>query len=98
MIVVWTEQARGELLGHYDYYRAHNPEAARRLRQRVTEGAKRLRDYPRMGRPGRVEGTRELVISGTPFVLVYRVGPARVEIVHVYHGRQDWQSESEGEP
>jgi plasmid stabilization system protein ParE len=41
--------------------------------------------------------TRELVIAGTPFILVYDVSAAQVEILHVYHGRQDWQSESETE-
>ena len=97
MIVVWTEPAAAELSEHYDYYRAHNPAAARRLRQAVINGAKRLRDYPRMGRPGRIEGTRELVIAGTPFVLVYDVAAACVEILHVYHGRQNWQAESESD-
>jgi plasmid stabilization system protein ParE len=97
MIVRWTEQAAGELAEHYGYYRAHNPAAARRLRHSIMAGVNRLRDYPHMGKPGRVEHTRELTIGGTPFIVIYRVNAARVEILHLYHGRQNWQAESEGE-
>ena len=97
MTVRWTEPAAAELAEHYDYYRAHNPAAARRLRKAIMDGAKRLQRFPRMGKPGRVEGTRELVIAGTPFILVYDVSAAQVEILHLYHGRQDWPSESEEE-
>ncbi|MFL5804943.1 MAG: type II toxin-antitoxin system RelE/ParE family toxin [Roseiflexaceae bacterium] len=93
MKVVWSEQARRELAEQYRFYFSRNPDAARRMRASVMEGARRLHDYPRMGRPGRVEGSRELVIAGTPFLLVYDENPARVEILHVYHGRQNWQSE-----
>jgi toxin ParE1/3/4 len=97
MFVRWIEPAAAELVEHYDYYRAHNPAAARRLRKAIIDGARRLQRFPHMGKPGRIEGTRELVIAGTPFILVYDVSAAQVEIVHVYHGRQDRQSESEEE-
>ncbi len=93
MKLIWSEQARQEWTEHYRFYFARNPDAARRMRQLVMEGARRLRDYPKIGRPGRVQGSRELVIGGTPFLLVYDENPARVEIVHVYHGRQNWQEQ-----
>jgi plasmid stabilization system protein ParE len=93
MKVVWSEQARLELVEHYRFYVSRNPDAARHIRAAIMEAARRLHDHPRMGRPGRVEGTRELVIVGTAFLLVYDESPARVEILHVYHGRQNWQSE-----
>ncbi len=48
-----------------------------------------LADFPRRGRPGRVGGTRELVIVGTPFIVVYRIRDA-VEIVGFLHARQQW--------
>jgi toxin ParE1/3/4 len=95
MIVRWTEQAARDLAEHYDYYRALNPAAARQIRRSIMAGANRLRDYPRMGKPGRVEGTRELVIAGSPFILVYRESAARVDILHCYHGRQNWQEAAE---
>lgn len=93
MNIVWSQQARQEWMAQYRYYLQRNPEAARRMRQAVMDGAQRLRAHPKIGKPGRVEGSRELVISGTPFLLVYDENPARVEILHVYDGRQDWQSE-----
>jgi len=51
-----------------------------------------LSEHPEAGRSGRRRGTRELVISGTPFILIYRVRarPARVEILRVLHGKQKW--------
>jgi toxin ParE1/3/4 len=93
MKVVWSEQARQEWAAQYRFYLERNPDAARRLRQAVMEGAKRLLTHPKIGRPGRVEGSRELVIGGTPFLVVYDEHPARVEILHVYHGRQNWQGD-----
>lgn len=93
MNVVWAEAARQEWAAQYRFYFSRNPDVARRLRQAVMGGARRLREYPRMGRIGRVADTRELVIAGTPFLLVYDETPARVEILHVYDGRQDWQPE-----
>lgn len=95
MRVIWAEQARREWAALYRFYFARNPEAARRMRRRVMDAAGWLRDYPHIGRPGRMQASRELVISGTPFLLVYDNAPDRVEIVHVYHGRQNWQDESE---
>lgn len=91
MRIIWAGPARREWAAHYRFYATRNPEAARRMQQLVMAGVDRLRDYPQIGRPGRVEGTRELIISGTPFLLVYDENPVRIEIVHVYHGRQDWQ-------
>src|SRR6478672_6529866 len=95
MKIVWAESAQQELVESYRYYYARNPAAARRLRRLVMDSVSRLRDYPHMGKPGRVEGTRELAIAQTPYIIVYDVNPARVEIVHVYHGRQNWQGDAD---
>jgi toxin ParE1/3/4 len=43
-----------------------------------------------IGRPGRVTGTRELVVTGTPYVVPYRVRGERIELIAVFHGRQKW--------
>jgi len=95
MKLVWSEQARQEWAAQYRFYLERNSDAARRLRQAVMDGAKRLRVHPKIGRPGRVEDSRELVISGTPFLLVYDENSVRVEILHVYDGRQNWQASDE---
>jgi plasmid stabilization system protein ParE len=56
----------------------------------IRAAAARLLDHPALGRPGRVPGTRELVVSGTPYILPYRVQGETVQILHVLHGAQRW--------
>ena len=51
---------------------------------------KTLRKMPRMGRPGRVIGTRELVVTGTPFLIAYEVNDVEVRVLRVLHGRMQW--------
>lgn len=50
----------------------------------------RLADYPAMARSGRVPGTRELAVVGTPYTVVYRIEPSSVVILRVLHGAQRW--------
>jgi plasmid stabilization system protein ParE len=49
-----------------------------------------LVQFPEMGRPGRIEGTRELVISSTPYIAAYRIVDEAVRILRVLHGAQQW--------
>ena len=72
------------------YISQDNPEAARRTVRRLWTAAKSLAEQPEMGRPGRVHGTRELVVSDTPFVVPYRVVGSEIEILRVLHGARDW--------
>lgn len=74
----------------YDRIAADNPAAARRLIDRIRTAVGRLASTPGMGRPGRVQGTRELVVSGTPYVVPYRVLEERVQIITVLHSSQQW--------
>jgi plasmid stabilization system protein ParE len=53
----------------------------------------KLETMPRLGRPGRVEGTRELVIARSPYVIVYVVGAAQDSIVRVLHGAMRWPAD-----
>lgn len=57
--------------------------------RRIVERVSGLAFYPLIGRPGRVEGTRELVISDTPYIAIYRVKD-RVEVLRIRHGAQRW--------
>ncbi|MFH1029409.1 MAG: type II toxin-antitoxin system RelE/ParE family toxin, partial [Pseudomonadota bacterium] len=67
-----------------------NPSAAQRMAERVQEAVEYLLDHPDMGRPGRVSGTRELVVSGTPFIVVYRVIAPVIQILRVLHYARKW--------
>lgn len=72
--------------------RDDNPAAARRVADRIKLRISRLRSMPRMGRPGRVADTRELVITDTPYVVIYEVVGSRDDIVvlRILHGARAW--------
>ena len=72
------------------YISQDNPEAARCIVRRLWTAVKSLAEQPEMGRPGRVHGTRELVVSDTPFVVPYRVVGSEIEILRVLHGARNW--------
>lgn len=73
MKIVWTESARRDLREIFEYIANENPNAARRLLGEIKEQALILIDNPQIDRAGRVEGTRELVLAGTNYILPYRV-------------------------
>lgn len=56
----------------------------------ILAAVSRLADYPAIARPGRVASTRELVVVGTPYIVVYRIEPSAVVILRVLHGAQRW--------
>ena len=67
-----------------------DPEAAARMAARVREALEYLVDHPALGRPGRVSETRELVVSGTPFIVVYTVRSGLLYVVRVLHHGRKW--------
>ena len=66
---------------------ADNSNAAGRMIERIRAAVARLAASPALGRPGRVAGTRELVIPGTPYIVPYRVAAEFVQIITIPHGR-----------
>jgi len=68
----------------------NNPPAANRMVLRIRAAVARLATSPELGRPGRVTGTRELVIPGTPYIVPYRVRGDIVQIITVLHSAQRW--------
>ena len=74
----------------YEYIAAENPSAAHAVIARIESAVNVLRSHPEIGRSGRVEGTRGLIISGTPFIVAYRIARNRVEILAVIHGARRW--------
>ena len=69
---------------------ADNPAAAVRMVTRIRTAVERLAALPQAGRPGRVTGTRELIISGTPYIVPYRVKGEAVQIITILHSAQRW--------
>ncbi|MGA8402255.1 MAG: type II toxin-antitoxin system RelE/ParE family toxin [Stellaceae bacterium] len=69
---------------------ADNPAAAARMIARIRDAVNRLARFPASGSPGRVAGTRELVIAGTPYIVPYRVTGDAVQIITILHGAQRW--------
>jgi toxin ParE1/3/4 len=67
-----------------------NPAAATRVIERIRTAVRRLAASPAIGRPGRVEGTRELVTTGTPYIVPYRVTTDAVQIITMMHSAQRW--------
>ncbi len=88
--IVWSPRALSHLEDLRAYIAHDSPTAASRLAASLLTAVERLADMPNLGRPGRVSGTRELVVAGTPYLIAYRVRSNRVEIIGVFHGRQKW--------
>jgi toxin ParE1/3/4 len=85
----WTTEAADELETAVKHIQQDNPTAARNVAQAVIDRIEQLTVFPALGRPGEVKGTREL--ASPPYVVVYRSTEEVVEILHVWHGAQDWR-------
>ncbi len=90
MHLKWTYPAIKDLKDAADFIALDNPTAANRMSDRIREAVEYLIEHPNMGRIGRVQGTRELVISGTPFIVVYRIKIPAIEILRVLHHARKW--------
>lgn len=92
MKLAWTPAAIADRDRQADYIARDSPRAAVEQFDRVESVLDVLAEHPQMGRRGRVRGTRELVVAGTPFVAVYRIKAKirRIEILRLLHGAQRW--------
>jgi toxin ParE1/3/4 len=90
MTVVWSPRAIRHLVHVREYIAQEDPAAAARVGLRILECVELLTRHPEVGRPGRLAGTRELVVPRTPYVIPYRLKAARLEILAVLHVRQRW--------
>ncbi len=90
MTVRWLKTALQNRFEQLDYIAQDNPAAAVRLDEEIERQTDMLMRHPLMGREGRVEGTRELVIGRSPFIAVYRVRRNRIEVLRILHGAQQW--------
>ena len=91
MSPIWSPEAIEDLAALRGYIEQDNPAAARRIALHIFHTVEMLLgDNPEMGRPGRVPGTRELVIPKTPFVVPYRLVGRTIQILRVFHGARRW--------
>jgi toxin ParE1/3/4 len=91
MTIVWSPEAIQDLISLRAYIAEESPAGARRVVLRILHNVEHLLpDNPHIGRPGRVPGTRELVIARTPYIVPYRVLGEAIQILRVYHGARRW--------
>jgi toxin ParE1/3/4 len=86
----WSEEAANDLERITDYLFENTPEHAPELTRAIYEAPAALLNFPRRGRPGKKEGTRELVLSPLPYIVVYRIWGEVIQLVRILHGAQNW--------
>jgi toxin ParE1/3/4 len=88
MRIRWTPAAAADLEHIKEYLTEHHPSWAQSTIVELYEAIRSLKLSPQRGRPGRVDGTRELVFPRLPYIAVYRVKGDAVEVLHIFHGAQ----------
>lgn len=89
--VEWRETGHSDLLAIVDYISDDNPRAAQQLLNAIQDRVAGLAEQPKLGKPGRVHGTRELVVSSN-YIVVYAEQGSAVSILRVVHAAQQWPS------
>ncbi len=95
MTIRWTQPANDDFLGIVEWIAAHNPTAAAPVGRRILAVVEQLAEFPFRGKPGRSPDTRELVISGLPYLVVYGIeadNTRSVFILRLLHGAMPWPS------
>ena len=90
LTVVWLRLALQDMRECAEFIERDDPETARRVVDRIWQEGQSLRLLPDRGRPGKVSGTRELVLQGLPYFLAYRVKGKSVQILRVIHTARNW--------
>jgi toxin ParE1/3/4 len=87
----WTIVAADDLEGIAEYLYEKSPQNAAQVIRKIYDAPSNLRNYPNLGRPGKKDGTRELVITPLPYIVVYQIIDEIIYILRILHGAQDWQ-------
>jgi addiction module RelE/StbE family toxin len=88
--IKWVEGALDNLDQIAERIAEDDPAAARRVVSKIRRAVRHLAQQPSMGRLGRVQDTRELVIIGTPYIVAYRIRANVLEVLCVLHSSQRW--------
>ena len=90
--LIWSHASLRDLSAIEDFIGADNPRAALRIGRAIRDRAEQLRRFPASG-PSLEGEFRSLKVRDAPYVLVYRIGERRIEILRVRHAREDWRPE-----
>jgi len=90
MIVVWTPQATHDLAAISAYIALGSPTAAHRVAKKLIASVSALVATPNIGRTGQVPGTRELIVTPWPHIVVYRVDGGFIRVILIRHAAQQW--------
>jgi addiction module RelE/StbE family toxin len=93
MRLEWSRFAQTDREAIFDYIEADSPQAAITVDDRIRQQVEELMKFPEIGRPGRIDGTRELIIQRTPYIAAYRIAGKTIRILRVLHGAQMWPQE-----
>ena len=93
MPIIWRKGAVGDLERIHDHLVARNERAAERVTNVIDTKVTMLERFPMLGRPGRVSGTRELIVAGTPYIVAYRVKGGVIDVLAVIHSSRRWPTE-----
>ena len=90
MKIEWSAFAIQDRDSIFDFIEAESPKAAVLVDGRIDDQVNQLARFPEFGRLGRVDGTRELVISQTPYIVPYRIYGDVIRVLRVLHQAQQW--------
>jgi toxin ParE1/3/4 len=88
-MIIWSATAELDLL-HLEEFLSARYAIADKVISRIFSAIETLEDFPLAGRKGRVSGTRELMISDTPYLVAYRLYDEDIQILAVLHGARRW--------
>jgi toxin ParE1/3/4 len=86
----WSEEILADLRSIRNYIMPDSPDAAFTTEDEIITHAKFLAQFKEMGKPGRIRGTRELVVPSTPYIVLYKLDGEHVYLLRVFHGAQRW--------
>jgi toxin ParE1/3/4 len=90
LTIKWTRRAIADVDNIYDFIAVSSPRAARATVDRIDQAITNLTLHPRMGRSGRVAGSRELIVAGTSYIVAYRPRGRTIELLGVIHAARRW--------
>lgn len=90
MIIEWLPAAQHDFDSIVDYISSDKPLAAIKQGDEIERQVASLLEHRQLGRPGRVKGTRELVVVRTPYIVAYRLKRGKIQVLRILHGAQQW--------